>query len=57
MQAMGVDDDIARRTLRISAGWETDPADWDALLEALKEVHQELASEEPQGGPGTVIEI
>jgi cysteine desulfurase len=57
MQAMGVDDGVARRTLRISAGWETDPADWVALLEAMKEVHHELHSEEPEGGPGTVIEI
>lgn len=57
MQAMGVDEGIARRTLRISAGWETEPDDWTALLEALKAVHEELLSEEPQGGPGTVIEI
>lgn len=44
MQAMGLDFDEMGRVLRISAGWETTPSDWNALSEALAEVYQSLNS-------------
>ena len=56
MQAMGVDDSTARRTLRISAGWSTQPSDWRDLLTALQEIHDDL-NQEQSSGPGVVIEI
>lgn len=40
--AMGRCDADARRVLRFSSGWETSEDDWDALLQALRAVHQEL---------------
>jgi cysteine desulfurase len=57
MQAMGVVEEVALRTLRISSGWETSPEDWEALLEALTQVRFELQSEDTGSGPGTVIQI
>jgi len=39
LRAMGYAPAAAGRVLRFSAGWETTPADWDALLVALKLVH------------------
>ncbi len=57
LQAMQADIDQARRAIRISSGWETRPADWDGLLEALKRVREQLDSEESGSGPGQVIEI
>jgi cysteine desulfurase len=37
LAAMGVEPAAARRAVRVSAGWETGTADWDALLDALQE--------------------
>lgn len=42
LAAMGCAVDIARRTLRVSAWWETTPADWRALAGALAAVAREL---------------
>jgi len=42
LAAMGFPPDAARRALRISAGWDTTPADWDGLLAALAKVHAEF---------------
>ena len=42
LAAMGVPGDEMRRVLRISASWSTTPADWDALLEALVAVAEEV---------------
>ncbi len=56
MQAMGVPDDPARRTLRISSGWLTQAADWENLHRAMGKVYDDL-SEESSSGPGVVIEI
>ena len=56
LRAMGVDDEEARRTLRISSGWETSREDWEGLLEAFCAVRAELGDPGP-GGPGQVIEI
>ena len=32
----------AVRAVRMSAGWETTEADWDALLKAVVKVHAEM---------------
>lgn len=45
LAAMGVDPERASRVLRISSGWQTSGADWDALLAALVESHRELLDE------------
>ncbi len=42
LAAMGVPGDEMRRVLRISASWSTPPADWDALIEALVAVAEEV---------------
>ena len=42
LRAMGYSAPEAARALRFSAGWETTAADWDALLAALREVHQKI---------------
>lgn len=55
--AMGVDPECMRRTLRISGGWKTPPADWEALLAALLEVRELLSREDASSGPGQVIEL
>ncbi len=58
LRAMGVDEATARRTIRISAGWETTESDWQELLAALVEVRAELEeSGTPGEGPGKVINI
>jgi cysteine desulfurase len=57
LAAMGVEAQAIRRTIRISGGWETTDADWQALLQALRETRDLLAGEFPSAGPGRVIEI
>ena len=42
LSAMGYKSVHAVRAVRMSAGWETTEADWDALLKALTKVHGEL---------------
>jgi cysteine desulfurase len=42
MQAMGLDFDEMGRVLRISGGWETTETAWQALGDALIEIHEEL---------------
>ncbi|MGA2052584.1 MAG: aminotransferase class V-fold PLP-dependent enzyme [Opitutales bacterium] len=42
LAAMGMAPAAARRAVRVSAGWETSTADWDALLEALRETGSAL---------------
>ena len=44
MAAMGIDYDEMGRVLRLSSGWSTSGADWDALADALVEVWQSLQS-------------
>ncbi len=41
LAAMGVPGEEARRTIRISAGWDTTPAEWRALADALVGVADE----------------
>ncbi len=55
LRSMGVEDALARRALRISAGWESTGEDWEALLLALEEVYHELSTE--QAGSGNIIQI
>ncbi|HEY0944224.1 MAG TPA: aminotransferase class V-fold PLP-dependent enzyme [Opitutaceae bacterium] len=42
LAALGYTPDEARRVLRVSAGWETTPQDWAALLAALEAVKEEV---------------
>jgi cysteine desulfurase len=42
LSAMGYKSAHAVRAVRMSAGWETTEADWDALLKGLVKVHAEL---------------
>jgi len=42
--AMGVDAPAMRRVLRVSAGWETRPADWEGLAVAFGEVFDGLST-------------
>ena len=44
LAAMGYPPSAAARVLRFSAGWETTPADWQALLEKLQTVHAQISS-------------
>jgi cysteine desulfurase len=57
LAAMGIEEATARRTVRISSGWETSSADWEALLAALTEARELLSSDPESSGPGNVIEI
>ena len=42
LSAMGYKAAHAVRAVRMSAGWETTEADWDALLKAVVKVHAEM---------------
>ena len=42
LAAMGFKSAQAHRAVRMSAGWETTEADWDALLKAVVKVHGEM---------------
>ena len=42
LSAMGYKSVQAHRAVRMSAGWETTEADWDALLKAVVRVHAEM---------------
>jgi cysteine desulfurase len=57
LAAMNVDSEIASRAIRISSGWETEPGNWESLLEALIEVGGDMDESGPPSGPGKVIEI
>lgn len=39
LQGFGIDPDLARRTIRVSLGWNTTPADLDAFAQAWAEVN------------------
>lgn len=39
LKGFGVDEDLARRTVRVSIGWNTTPAELDAFAEAWKQVN------------------
>jgi len=43
LAAMGLEAEEARRTIRISSGWETTADEWANLLEALVTVSADLA--------------
>jgi cysteine desulfurase len=45
LAAMGCGDDVAQRTLRLSALWATAPEEWAALAEAFGAVAEELGTE------------
>ena len=39
LQGFGFDPDVARRTIRVSLGWSTTPAELDAFAQAWAEVN------------------
>lgn len=44
LAAMGINSGKASRVLRFSSGWETGPADWEALLGGLQQAWRELSA-------------
>ncbi|MEM9227823.1 MAG: cysteine desulfurase family protein, partial [Verrucomicrobiota bacterium] len=48
IKAMGFDDDAAKHSLRVSAGWTTQLQDWKGLAEAFAEAWQRLRQDEQQ---------
>lgn len=44
LSAMGIPPEIAGRVLRFSSGWETNAADWSALLDGLVRAFTELSA-------------
>ena len=44
LSAMGYSPASTRRVLRFSSGWDTQPGEWDSLLNALLEVHRGIGS-------------
>ncbi len=42
LSAMGIKAEKAVRVVRFSAGWETNEADWDALVKGVAKVHGEM---------------
>lgn len=42
LKAMGVTDEVARAALRISAGWNTSPADIDAFIAAWEKIYTRI---------------
>lgn len=59
LAAMGLSAEAARRTIRVSAGWETTEADWKALAAGIAQAWADLEAEQAAEGDGgvTVIEI
>jgi cysteine desulfurase len=53
LAAMGILPDEARRMIRVSAGWDTETADWDGLADALVETWSELQA--ATGTDGTEV--
>jgi cysteine desulfurase len=56
LAAMGLEADVMRRVLRVSAGWATSVADWQALAAAMVDCYADLRSE-ADGSTSTVISI
>ncbi len=55
LAAMGVPPSVARRTIRISAGWTTTAAEFAALGDALLDIASCMQSEEAAGEQGTTV--
>lgn len=49
LAAMGLNADVTRRTIRVSAGWETGENDWIALGQAIIRIWRDLESESSDG--------
>jgi cysteine desulfurase len=47
LAAMGISAESARRALRISAGWDTTAADWEALVAAFADARESLDKDNP----------
>ena len=54
LAALGATPEQARRTIRISSGWQTTREDWEALAAAIVETWRALEMEKSAGG---VIEL
>lgn len=50
--AIGFSAEESRRAVRISSGWETTEADWNALADALESIYNEMLSE--SGGTAVI---
>ena len=56
LTAMGLETDEMRRAVRVSSGWNTSVADWQALAKAMVSCYEALQSE-AKNSTGTVISI
>jgi len=54
LAAIGLSPDETRRTIRVSAGWETQKQDWRALGQVMEEVWRDLSSESSAGAGGVI---
>lgn len=57
LTAMGLDPDVARRSVRVSAGWETRPQDWTTLADLLLRTGESFREEAASAGKAQVIRI
>lgn len=57
LTAMGIEPEDARRSIRISATWDTTPEDWSALGKIIFTAHEELLNEKPAAPGVKVIKI
>ncbi|MCG8525233.1 MAG: aminotransferase class V-fold PLP-dependent enzyme [Opitutales bacterium] len=46
LEDLGVDPEIASRSIRISAGWDRSKFDWEALLEVILKIHQKFSEDQ-----------
>lgn len=56
LAAMGVDQDSARRSIRVSGSASTSPSHWEALANAFLEVREQLLAEK-SGNGGSIIDL
>ena len=57
LAAQGYGPEEARRTVRVSGGWETTMEQWEALAEAFADTWAELRSNRQGDSPATVIHV
>jgi cysteine desulfurase len=52
LAALGLSADEARRSIRVSAGWETTAREWELLAEAIGNVWEQFTAE---GGASVIV--